>query len=545
MPLAPPPVVLSERQDFALGALRIRPSTRRIDGPAQGVDLEPRMMQVLVALADAGGGVVSRDLLVARCWDGTVVGDDAVHRAIAGVRRGLRAAGSVGGKGVEVETIPKVGYKLVAPGGFEPPVPRQEPVETAASESGGPLAPGGMSAPAQQLPPASAGRRRLLWVAGALGGSAAAGLAWWSVSSARSEAKRLQALFDLSDSALREADPAWARQAVEPLRDAVLQAPTHAQAWGRLALALRQGAEFAPPGEMAARLGEVRDAAQRALALDARQPHARTALALLQPTTGNWGSIHDALRQVLDEHPDHAPALDALSLVLSASGMLAEHYPLRLRTVALDPLHAGYAFRSIYAHWMNDRLVDADRAGARALELRPAHLATWMARIGVLGFTGRADRALEMLGAPAPRPMLPPPLESLLRGAYSALVDGGATARAAAADAVATTATRGGPLMAVTASLHLAALGDVERALQFCEAFLLERGPVMAGPVWAAGQAQHVDVRRRFTSHLFLPVMAPVREMPGFAVLMRDLGLVDFWRATGRRPDYLGSAPLP
>lgn len=34
-------------------------------------------MQVLVALADAAGAVVSRDSLLASCWAGLVVGDSA------------------------------------------------------------------------------------------------------------------------------------------------------------------------------------------------------------------------------------------------------------------------------------------------------------------------------------------------------------------------------------------------------------------------------------------------------------------------------------
>lgn len=91
------------------------------------------------------------------------------------------------------------------------------------------------------------------------------------------------------------------------------------------------------------------------------------------------------MRGVLDDHPEHLPTIDALSFVWASAGLVRAHYPLRLRTVELDPFHAAYNFRSNYAHWMNRRLADADRAGARGLELWPRHAPTWLARVGVFG----------------------------------------------------------------------------------------------------------------------------------------------------------------
>ncbi len=59
-------------------------------------------MQVLLALVDAAGAVVTRDDLIRLCWNNQVVGEDAINRAVAGVRRvaNLQAAG-----GFAVETI--------------------------------------------------------------------------------------------------------------------------------------------------------------------------------------------------------------------------------------------------------------------------------------------------------------------------------------------------------------------------------------------------------------------------------------------------------
>ena len=66
-------------------------------------------MLVLVALHHAGGDVVSRDDLIARCWDGRIVGEDAINRAISRLRDlGHRLDGAF-----QLETISKVGYRLV------------------------------------------------------------------------------------------------------------------------------------------------------------------------------------------------------------------------------------------------------------------------------------------------------------------------------------------------------------------------------------------------------------------------------------------------
>ncbi len=72
--------------------------------------LEPRVMRVLCALADAGGSVVSKERLVELCWDGRAVTDDAVQRCIAAIRK-VGAAAQPGS--FSIETIPRIGYRLI------------------------------------------------------------------------------------------------------------------------------------------------------------------------------------------------------------------------------------------------------------------------------------------------------------------------------------------------------------------------------------------------------------------------------------------------
>jgi DNA-binding winged helix-turn-helix (wHTH) protein/dipeptidyl aminopeptidase/acylaminoacyl peptidase len=117
-------VDLAREPDFGIAGLLVCPSRRQVAALGQQETVQPRVMQVLVALARAKGAVLSREELIESCWDGITVGDDAINRCIAKVRQ---VAEIGGGKAFKVETIPRVGYRLVgcrsnqAPGEISPP----------------------------------------------------------------------------------------------------------------------------------------------------------------------------------------------------------------------------------------------------------------------------------------------------------------------------------------------------------------------------------------------------------------------------------------
>ncbi|HEV7690319.1 MAG TPA: winged helix-turn-helix domain-containing protein [Hyphomonadaceae bacterium] len=104
---------LAREKDFRLGGLLVRPSTLQIESDTksggESGTLEPRIMQVLVALARKRGQVVSRDELIAACWEGRIVGDDALNRCISKIRK-LGETNS----DFRLETVPRVGYRLSA-----------------------------------------------------------------------------------------------------------------------------------------------------------------------------------------------------------------------------------------------------------------------------------------------------------------------------------------------------------------------------------------------------------------------------------------------
>ena len=102
---------LASEAAFHIGGAEIRPSRLEIEREGGCQAVEPRVMQVLVVLAGAGGRVVSRDELAERCWQGRIVGEDALNRVIAKLRR--LGEGPAGGSFV-IETVKKVGYRLVS-----------------------------------------------------------------------------------------------------------------------------------------------------------------------------------------------------------------------------------------------------------------------------------------------------------------------------------------------------------------------------------------------------------------------------------------------
>jgi Tol biopolymer transport system component/DNA-binding winged helix-turn-helix (wHTH) protein len=102
-------ISLAGQADFALGDLSISPSQRMVKFADRHETIEPRVMQVLVALATAEGEVVSRDQLIERCWGGRLVGDDAINSCVAKVRALALLPPQAA---FEIETIPRVGYRL-------------------------------------------------------------------------------------------------------------------------------------------------------------------------------------------------------------------------------------------------------------------------------------------------------------------------------------------------------------------------------------------------------------------------------------------------
>ena len=102
---------LATRSRFRIGGQLVQPDRLVISRDGREVTVEPRMMEVLVALAEHAGEVVSAEQLLIEVWRGTFYGDNPVHKAIAYLRRVL---GDDLKSPRYIETIRKRGYRLIA-----------------------------------------------------------------------------------------------------------------------------------------------------------------------------------------------------------------------------------------------------------------------------------------------------------------------------------------------------------------------------------------------------------------------------------------------
>ncbi|ASK99122.1 winged helix-turn-helix domain-containing protein [Xanthomonas citri] len=95
---------------FRLGPLLVEPERLTLIDDGQTITLEPRMMEVLIALAERAGEVISAEQLLIEVWHGSFYGDNPVHKTIAQLRRKL---GDDSRQPRFIETIRKRGYRLL------------------------------------------------------------------------------------------------------------------------------------------------------------------------------------------------------------------------------------------------------------------------------------------------------------------------------------------------------------------------------------------------------------------------------------------------
>ncbi len=98
------------RGPFRVGLCDVDPARNRIIYRGDATPLEPRVMDVLCALADSGGEVVSRDALIDRVWKIEHGADESLSRAISQLRKAFKLTGCCDEL---IETIPKRGYRLI------------------------------------------------------------------------------------------------------------------------------------------------------------------------------------------------------------------------------------------------------------------------------------------------------------------------------------------------------------------------------------------------------------------------------------------------
>ena len=97
---------------FQVGDWRIEPDTGRMRCGETEVKLEPKVMTVLLSLANQAGKVVTREQLEATAWAGVIVGYDSLASTIIKLRKAFEDDSK---NPRFIETVPKKGYRLIAP----------------------------------------------------------------------------------------------------------------------------------------------------------------------------------------------------------------------------------------------------------------------------------------------------------------------------------------------------------------------------------------------------------------------------------------------
>lgn len=98
--------------NFQIGAWRVEPGLNTVSNNGTTAHLEPKVMEVLLCLAAQPGDPVSKEHLLRTVWRDTFVSDDVLTRSISELRR-VFADDAKDSR--FIQTIPKRGYRLIAP----------------------------------------------------------------------------------------------------------------------------------------------------------------------------------------------------------------------------------------------------------------------------------------------------------------------------------------------------------------------------------------------------------------------------------------------
>lgn len=486
---APP---LSKRGDVRLGADTVRPSLRTVEGPGGSFKGEPRVIQVLLALADAQGRVLSREDLLQLCCDGRIVGDDAINRAVAEVRRITTASQA----GFEVETVSRVGYRLTGIDWADQPA-------------------------SVAVLGAKVNRRKLI-----TGGIAALGVvaAGGTVFLSQARQNTVDALVERGRVLQANGNEESKAKAASLFRQAIDRDPARADAWGWLA-------SIAPDDETA------RNTASHALALDRREPNARAVLALLRRDLDDWIRYEDELRSIVKDAPNCAAGWDQLTFFLQGMGRCGESRTCNEQAIRIEPFNPSLHSHRALKHWIFGRLDLADQVADRALQLWPRASEVWNARLIIYAFSDRASAALALLDDRASRPANLTELAVTTWRATLKAISTRAPRDIEQAIAINTAAAPRSPWFAANAIMSLSYLDALDAAYRVADGLFTDRGPVVqqsralitrslyAGPDWGR------------TQFLFIPATGPFRSDARFPELCQRMGHVAYWRRRGIWPD--------
>ena len=497
------PIVLAHEEPFSIGAVEVRPSTREMWLAGKAAILEPRVMQVLVALWRAQGQVVSKDDLIACCWDQRVVGDDAINRVISRLRHN---ADEDANGAFKIETISRVGYRLKADGV--------------------------QMGKASILP---LDRRRVLIGSAAVGAVALGG---WAVTRRESPPKQVTALISDATDAILESTPDQFSNAVGKLRRAVELDPDNAEAWGLLSMACFFQSVGLPSSASDQARREALAAADRALSLDPHNGDAETAKFLFVPEYGNWLGYQRSSEQVLARHPDNFFANMLTGKFLGNVGRFRDSMAFLDRGLAIHPNAVGPNVARAVALDDVGRTAEAQALIDRVYRIWPTHYGVWFTRLYTFAYSGRVAEGLAMMDDPSKWPVgIPPANQEMTKAQITALGDRSEKTVKRAVDLSMAMAGKGTGF-AENAMIFTGTIGLADRFFELAERYFFDPTFLADGPRFSQEQRIYTPHRRRFTYFLFRRTLGQMWHDPRFNDLTRRIGLDDYWRAARAEPDF-------
>jgi len=272
------------------------------------------------------------------------------------------------------------------------------------------------------------------------------------------------------------------------------------------------------PQQSAAMEATARREADRALALDPHDAAAYFALAMLARTYREKDAI---LLKGLAAGAHPAPPFGAVntreSFLLQDVGRLRDSLPYSQRALALDPLSPPKNSNTIWWYATMGQTAASRELLDQSLARWPNHRSIRAARLHVLAFYGTPEEALAVLDDPAKRPADLGP-----RGVagWRAFLEARRAGRAPSPSVMREIAAHGdaGDIDPGYAAMMLASLGATDLAFEQA--------------------AKAVRTQDDNPSFLFTPQAAPMRRDPRFMPLAARIGLLDYWRSTGKWPDF-------
>ena len=265
--------------------------------------------------------------------------------------------------------------------------------------------------------------------------------------------------------------------------------------------------------------------ARRALQIDPRDADAYVALSLLK-SPFDYAGREQLLGKALAANPASPAASGLQGSLLMDVGRLNESVPLFQRAASANPLSLDWTTYTILA-WTG-RTDAADAELARLGQLWPRSAQLWYDGLLVFSLEHRWDRLLALLDNADARPkdFSPTDIERIrasVKGRQSSSPAGFAAARqgliaAGSGDA---------PGHMTGAIPNLSDLGALDDAFAMADRYSRARNDGI-GPFF-----------------LFSPANAAMRRDPRFMALAARLGLVDYWRSTGKWPDFCAEPGLP